>query len=588
MARTFPLEKVILQSWVRSGGLSGRLHPKLADEISRRIFWLIAARALILLLGLNLARPLEILPGQLGSLPFLPLCNCFAAGSALSYLAFWWSGRRPVLQLYLQIAIDLCSTTFLVAHTHGSESPFVSFYLLIIIYCGLTLGRNCGIVSAAISSTLYAGTIVLNDVGTSSFQGGFPGLLPLTFRLSLHALGFFSVAFLGAVLSQRLHAVQKELENKTDSLVQLQRLTKDIVSSIRSGLLTTDLNGDVTLFNAAAEEITGRPRSEVINGSVRSVIGDALWSKIGSADLFRDARPLRHQEWLGLPGGSRRYLGYSVSPLLNQDAVLIGYVISFQDLTEIKRLEEEVRVKDRMAAVGQMAAGIAHEIRNPLAAMRGSVEILHSHLSVKGSDERLIEILVRESDRLNKFVEDFLVFARPARTERQPVDLTGLLRDWALLLKNSPELRKDHIVDLRVPAGSALVAGDPDKLRQVFWNLAQNGLRAMPSGGRLTIAVRAAVNGSCEIAFEDTGVGMTEEERAQLFQPFQAKFSGGTGLGLSIIFQIVEDHRGKIRFDSEKGHGTRVTIELPAWRATGLSEPASRGLSPDENILPAA
>lgn len=293
------------------------------------------------------------------------------------------------------------------------------------------------------------------------------------------------------------------------------------------------------------------------------MIGEGLWAKVHGADLFQDARALRYEEWLALPSGTRRFLGYSVSPLLNQERELIGYIISFQDLTDIQRLEEEVRIKDRMAAIGRMAAGIAHEIRNPLAAMRGSVEILHSHLNLPGPDERLLDILVRESDRLNKFVEDFLIFAKPAQCVRKPLDLVPLLHDSVLLLKNSPEVRDKQAVDLNIAAQQFPILGDADRLRQVFWNLAQNALRAMPSGGTLTITMQTAENGGGEIIFQDTGIGMSAEQKAHLFQPFHSSFAGGSGLGLSIIFQIIEDHRGKIHFDSEPGRGTRVTLQLP-------------------------
>lgn len=563
MAKAFSLESVILQSWSRAGIWHRLLLPEWTHGLSRRLLWLIAARAVILSLGLNLARPLNILPEQLGSLPFLPFFNIFSVTLACGYLTLWWSGRRPMLQLYLQIAVDLCITTVLVSHTHGSESPFVSFYLLIIIYCGLTLGRNGGVVGAALSAILYAGTIALGRVGILSLPGRAGDLDALTFRISLHALGFFSVAFLGADLSQRLRAVEKELEQKTDSFEQLQRLTKHIVSSIRSGLFTTDLEGRITLFNGTAEELTEKSRGAAINKPIQSVIGEGLWEKISGADLFQNARALRHEEWLMLPSGSRRFLGYSVSPLLEHERKLIGYVVSFQDLTDIKRLEEEVRLKERMAVVGHMAAGIAHEIRNPLAAMRGSVEILRAHLDLQDPDKRLVEIMIRESDRLNKFVEDFLGFARPARTVRRPLDLAPLVRDWAALLENSPEVRGKHVVDIQIRAQEIPTIGDPDRLKQVFWNLAQNALRAMPAGGTLTITAMVAEDGGGEIMFQDAGAGMTEEEKSHLFQPFRSGFTGGTGLGLSITFQIVEEHRGKIHFESEKGKGTKVTLYFP-------------------------
>ncbi len=555
--------EAILQAAPCPDAGSAHLRRGQTGELGRRLLWLIAVRVVILFLGLNLAQPLGILPDRLGSIPFLPFFNTFSVTMAFGYFALWWSGRRPALQLYLQIAVDLGTATVLVAHTRGSESPFVSFYLLIIIYCGLTLGRNGGLIGASLSTILHAGVIALSRLGWITLSGMPSELNTLTFTISLHALGFFSVAFLGADLSRRLHVIQQELEQKINSLEQLQRLTEHIVSSIRSGLITTDLSGNIILFNRAAQELTEKPRSEALNRPIRSVIGEGLWSKLDGADLFQDPRPLRHEEWIALPSGARRFLGYSVSPLLTHERKLIGYIVSFQDLTDIKRLEEEIRLKDRMAAVGQMAAGIAHEIRNPLAAMRGSVEILHSHLSLPAADERLLDIMIRESDRLNKFVEEFLTFAKPSRCVRKPLDLVALLHDSVTLLKNSPEVRNKHAVELRLEDPQIPMVGDADKLKQVFWNLSQNALRAMRSGGSLIIAARATADCGGEVVFQDSGGGMTDEEKAHLFQPFHSGFAGGTGLGLSIIFQIVEEHLGKIHFDSEKGRGTTVTLTFP-------------------------
>jgi two-component system sensor histidine kinase PilS (NtrC family) len=563
VAETFPLREAVLQSAACPDAGSAHLRRGQTGDLGRRLLWLIAVRVVILFLGLNLARPLGILPDRLGSIPFLPFFNTFSVTMAFGYLALWWRGRRPVLQLYLQIAVDLGTATVLVAHTRGSESPFVSFYLLIIIYCGLTLGRNGGLIGASLSTILHAGVIALSRLGWISLAGMPTELNTLTFRISLHALGFFSIAFLGADLSRRLRVMQLELAQKIDSLERLQRLTQHIVSSIRSGLITTDLSGNIILFNRTAQELTETPRSQALGFPIRTVIGEGLWSKVDNADLFRDAHPLRHEEWIAMPSGTRRFLGYSVSPLLDHKRKLIGYIVSFQDLTEIKRLEEEIRLKDRMAAVGQMAAGIAHEIRNPLAAMRGSVEILRSHVSLSEADERLLEIMIRESDRLNKFVEEFLAFAKPSRCARKPLDLVALLHDSVTLLKNSPEVRDKHAVELRLDDPQIPMTGDADKLKQVFWNLSQNALRAMPAGGSLIIAARATADRGGEVVFQDSGGGMTEEEKAHLFQPFHSGFAGGTGLGLSIIFQIVEEHLGKIHFDSEKGRGTTVTLTFP-------------------------
>jgi two-component system sensor histidine kinase PilS (NtrC family) len=532
-------------------------------EFSRHLLELIVIRAIVLLLGLNLGDRLGLLPEHLGTFPFLALFNIVALSITLTYLIWWRSKRGLRLQLYLQIGTDLTLTTLLVAYTHGIESAFLSFYLLIIIYCSLTLGRNGGMVGAALSTILYAGTIIAIRLDFWGLDSPNINTRLATFRISAHALGFWAVAFLGNYLHQRLHAVERQLKEKIDSLTQLQQLNDHIVSSIRSGLITTDLQGRIAVFNSAAKELTGREPREMLDKQVQLLLGDKFWDRILNTDLLRNARPLRHEEWIAIPGGAAHYLGFSVSPLLDQNQQMLGYIISFQDLTEIMRLEEEVRLKDRMAAIGRMAAGIAHEIRNPLTAMRGSVEILRSHANLPETDERLLNILIRESDRLNKFVEDFLNFARPRAYAKHFIDLVPVLRDSVTLLRNSPEIREKYSVNLNTEAQAIHILGSADQLNQVFWNLAQNAIRAMPNGGNLNISIRKTPGGLGEVIFQDNGIGMSQERKQQIFQPFHSGFAGGLGLGLSIIFRIMEDHRGKISFESEKGKGTRVSLCFP-------------------------
>ena len=543
-------------------------------HLREQLLWIIALRAIILLLGINLASPLGILPSEIGPFPSAALWSIVTVALTSIYLALWWRGKFLRAQLFLQISGDLLLTTVLVAQTHGVASTFVSFYLLIIICCSMTLGRNGGMGGAALSTILYSGIIGAQYASSLDSGGPGPAPSPLAFQLGIHTLGFFAVAFLGGSLSQRIKLVQKELQERTDSLNQLRRLNELVVSSIRSGLATTDLQGRLVSYNTAAEDLTQRKFSQVLGLPIGEVMGTDLWDLVSGADFSQDARPLRHENWVVLPNGSMRFLGYSVSPLQDERRQRLGYIVSFQDLTEIKRLEEEVRLKEKMAAVGQMAAGIAHEIRNPLTSMRGSAEILGSRLNLPVSERRLMDILLRESDRLNKFVEDFLNFARPRDSARQRIDLAGLLRDSVALLRNNPEVKGKHSVLLSSSGEEIPIRANPDQLRQVFWNLTQNALRAMPHGGTLTIMARPSTDGGATLVFQDEGVGMTGEEKARLFQPFQAGFSGGTGLGLSIVYQIVKDLGGRIEVESEKGKGTSFILHFPS--ALGNSDQTQR------------
>jgi two-component system, NtrC family, sensor histidine kinase PilS len=537
--------------------------PERNKELSRHLLEITVIRAIVLLLGLNFADHLNLLPERLNSLSFLWLFNALALSLTVIYLIAWLSQKHRMLQLSIQIGVDLILATVLVANTRGIESPFVFFYLLIIIYCSLTLGRNGGMVGAALSSILYAGTAIAMRLNLFGFDAPKMDTPFAVFRISTHALGFWAVAYLGTYLHQRLQAIEGELKEKIDSLIQLQRLTEHIVNSIRSGLITTDLSGHVAVFNAAAKELTGRDPQEIIEKPVQAIIGEKFWNLILDANLLQKAKPLRYEEWISIPSGARRFLGYSASPLIDHNQQLLGYIISFQDLTEIIQLEEEVRLKDRMAAIGRMAAGIAHEIRNPLTAMRGSVEVLRSHANLPEKDDRLLQILIRESDRLNKFIEDFLNFARPRTFAKHWIDLVPVLRDSVTLLRNSPEIRDKYSVNLDMETQSIRIFGSADQLNQVFWNLAQNAVRAMPEGGDLNICIRKTSDNIGQVVFQDSGIGMSPEEREQIFQPFHSGFAGGLGLGLSITFQIMEDHQGEIMFETEKGKGTKVSLNFP-------------------------
>jgi two-component system sensor histidine kinase PilS (NtrC family) len=357
--------------------------------------------------------------------------------------------------------------------------------------------------------------------------------------------------------------MERVLDEKDEFLAQLYRLNDHIVSSIRSGLVTTDLNGRISVFNAAAGTMTGKTPKEVIGAPIHGIIGEIFWGLIVEADLFKDVQSMRHEAWVRHSDGSMRFFGFTVSPLFDADNRQLGYIFSFQDLSEIVRLEKEVRFRERLSAVGRMAVTVAHEIRNPLTAIRGSVEILRSRANLTGKDERLLNILISESDRLDLFVEDFLDFARPKPKPKTVIDVIPILHDSVTLMKNNPEIKGKYSVSLDIAVPDMFILGNADQIRQVFWNVTQNAMRAMPEGGNIAIRAVITRNGAGEVTFTDNGVGMTPEEIEQIFQPFNSGFSKGLGLGISIIFQIMDDHHGRIMFESEKGKGTKVILAFP-------------------------
>jgi two-component system sensor histidine kinase PilS (NtrC family) len=240
-----------------------------------------------------------------------------------------------------------------------------------------------------------------------------------------------------------------------------------------------------------------------------------------------------------------------------------GFVYTFQDLTEEKRREAEYRMKDRMATLGRLAAGIAHEIRNPLASIAGSVKLLQSIAHLDGDQAQLIEIVNHESARLNKLVSDFLLYCRDHRPEPQEVDLGNVIGETLLLLSHHPLFGANIRLEKRLPDSPLMVWADADQLRQVFWNISDNALKAMPEGGELTVQVEESGQNTVRVTVSDTGVGFTEQQLEKVFEPFQPGFSGGTGLGLAIVYQIMQGLRGTVRVESKAGQGTRFILEMP-------------------------
>jgi two-component system sensor histidine kinase PilS (NtrC family) len=233
-------------------------------------------------------------------------------------------------------------------------------------------------------------------------------------------------------------------------------------------------------------------------------------------------------------------------------------------------LEETSRRQDRLAAIGRMAASIAHEIRNPLASMRGSIQMLRSEMDGESSQTELMEIILRESDRLNRIITDFLNYARPRSITQSRVDVGDLLHQTFALLQHSPEISSTQSIEEELPTEPAITEGDAGQLKQVFWNLARNALQAMPKGGTLCARVETNSRSRLRIAFSDTGRGMSPEQVEHLFEPFSST-TGGTGLGLSIVYQIIRDHGGTINVRSLEGQGTTITIELPVIIANAES-----------------
>jgi two-component system sensor histidine kinase PilS (NtrC family) len=378
-------------------------------------------------------------------------------------------------------------------------------------------------------------------------------------------VAFLVVGLLAARLAERQTLSEVQMREATHALVSLRALHERIVESIRSGVITTDLERRVYTVNRAAEEMTGYAAADLRGQDVSILFGDLVERIDESLRSAADghASPRYEAECL-TPEGFLIKLGYNISPLSAESGETTGLVITFQDLTDIRAMEETSRRQERLSAVGRVAAGIAHEIRNPLAAMRGSIQVLRSELEADAPQRELMDIVLSESDRLNRIITDFLIYARPRKFLLTETDLRDPLRETFALLRHSPEVLDGHQLEEDLPEEPMLAMADAEGVRQVFWNLTRNALKAMPEGGTLRTEMRRTAPGSVRITFKDTGRGMTPSQVERLFEPFSSSTTGGTGLGLSIVYQIIRDHGGTINVRSREEHGTTITIELPA------------------------
>ncbi len=467
---------------------------------------------------------------------------------------------------HAQLLGDLLIVTALVYVTGGVRTGFLLLYPLSILSATMLVPRRGALLLAGVATALYGGLLAAVRKGLLPPQGlaGLHDLPLLTLLYAVFVLGVAcaTVALLGSYLAESLQRAGAQLREATLEVADLRGLNQVIVDSIQSGLMTTDADGRILYVNRFGQTILGRPPEALRGSQVGQVLGSPLLRPAELQTRAASRALARLDISYRQPSGRALEIGVSVTPLATQEPLRRGCLVVFQDLTEIRRLEEEVRTKERLAAVGEMAAQLAHEIRNPLGSIRGSAQVLSGEPALGEEQGRLLAIISRESKRLSDTLNRFLYQARSPVRPRHPVDLLPVVESAVTLLRNGNEVGADHVVTFEADEGPHVCLADPDQIAQVFWNLARNALEAMPGGGRLDVALRR-VGGDVVLTVRDEGRGIAGDEQRRLFEPLLASGRPGTGLGLAIVFQIVRQHGGDISVQSAAGHGTQFDVRLP-------------------------
>lgn len=542
-------------------------------EEKKRLAWFILIRVVVVSIFLVSTIILDAKePGSLGDEALSGLFKLILTTYAFSIFSLLFLRYTEKLQhplTYAQVIWDLLLVTLLIILTGGISSPYSFLYFLSIINASVLLARREAIYTASLCAILYGAILdfqfygKLGYFGLSQLPAQQYGANYIFYTIFINIFAYFLTAFLTGYLAERAKRSESALHEKEIDYEELERLNSSIVFNLDSGLLTLNNEGRIRVFNRYAAELAGITQEDAYDRPLADI-----FPGIASSEGVQSIMQKGEVEYRGSLGNAM-ILGFKTAPLFDKEGNSTGVIVALHDITRMKRMEAELKRADRLAAIGELSARIAHEIRNPLASISGSVQLIAQGERVAPNDKKLLEIVLRETDRLNGLIKDFLAYARPTQPFKVPILLKQFMSNLTVLLLTDPrfanvEISNDYRDDVTIEA-------DRDQFQQVFWNLLVNAAEAMPSGGTIRIGAEVLADEDMgihlgnvvRISVSDVGNGMTNEEIKRVFEPFYTTKPGGTGLGLATVYRIVESHAGIIHVDSTVGNGTAFTIYLP-------------------------
>ncbi|MGZ3596558.1 MAG: two-component system sensor histidine kinase NtrB [Syntrophales bacterium] len=492
---------------------------------------------------------------------------------SLTYVLLLKFVKNNRLNVYIQALTDVALITFLVYITGGISSIYSIFYPLVIIYSVLFLEKRGGLIIASASGILYGLLLdleyygIIHPINALAVHDYDMGAGYVFSRIFIHLLSFYIIGLLASFVVEQERKVRTLLAEKETAFDQLDLLHRSIIESVETGIMTINLQGKIKSLNRAAEEISGFTFSEVENKNIVEVFpGFAMvQAKIREDDDKRSSKN-RYNIEFSRDKNSKLILSCLVSTLKDGKGKRIGDIVIFQDITSMIEMEEALEKSKRLALIGEMAAGLAHEMRNPLASLSGSIQILKRDLQLSEVDEKLMQIILRGKDQLDHVIRDFLLLARPAPGDRETVFIRETIEGVIESIRYLPDWNDDIRVSLELSDNLSVYANRTE-IREVIWNLVMNAVQSMPEGGELIVETRKSYDGahgeSLEIRVSDTGYGIDDRYLDRIFEPFFTTRERGTGLGLAIVNRIIEGYTGRILIRKGIEKGTICTVSLP-------------------------